>query len=1537
MRVFAVLVSVVAVLLAAVGLPAPTAADAAPTPPVFRVGVGRASTAPDGQVCIGGYGTFCTRPSQGIKDPLEARALAITGRGGETAIVVTATAVGWFAAYKDANGPHGIHAVRQRVAQETGVPADHVVIVSDHSHAAPDTIGIWGGVDATYMQRLADGVVAAASDAVRSRRPASLSVATVGGPPLDSSYDRGPTDDAAMDTDFRVLFADAPTGDRIATFVNYAPHATVCGDCDDQLSGDWTAWAAQEAEAIWGGQGFGAVGALGATDWNKSGDLPAREAEARDRLRTLLARAHAARQPVTGEAVGVETTFVREQMAQPVLALNHLPEGTVAPPGSDEGDISIDRSTSAPFLTGTVVGTYASAIRLGDVVMSTFPGEPFPQVAAAIRDAVDGAQAHFVLGAAQDFLGYMVADDEAYVQTVQEGATYLGGCPEEELLGALGVDHDDACPDHFTLMVSPTIGRHLVCTLADAAERLGFAVARADECAALTALDGVDAPAEHPGRGDGPGPDPDPDPDPDPGVGQLRAGVASRDVSWHLGASGGQFSATEPPASAEFVDPYVHATKKRPADAIASRILTRALVVEDGEGDRVAVVANDLYLPNDILNRRVAQLLVEHDLAVQSGLAEGPVTGITTDTLAVTASHNHNSAFYSTPSWGTWIFQDVFDLRFFDHVARGMADAVIAAAGELRPVRMGGATVPFNEISSHTYGPKVAVDGTPAGQPYDHTTGMLSVVRFDDVSDPANPTPYANWVTLGIHPEWTWGYDVVNGDITHAAMKVIDRELGTTTVMSQRETGASGPHKDTRAHPPQARREFQDNGFENLDVAARLWADAVHEAYVAIEQQAATAPYDPADPRRDGAPMHVVPVTSTADVDSVAVRVAPPAERPVPGVSNCNTSALFHGHPQLPILGFPDCEDSLSELGVPLVEATPFEERAIHDQLKAAGVPIPDSYFGPSLTAVEETAAVHLMAFRLGDIAATFCPCEQFTDTALNITTRLDRTPDNEWVGWDWPTQRTPAGRDWCVPDDATAPHSWTCADPRDPTRDLVPVPDDAYRRMLAQVRNDAAGWETDVASLFGASEAADPEAIFGNFTHGERTEQGYGMVVAVGMANDYFGYVPSYREMRSHEHYRKALNGLGLHGADFLATRLVTLAASLNGGAPYVPTPADLAYQAEVARVEAVTAALGELAEADAAAWEAAAYVDGGAPAIEVQPTDITRYDATHITFVGGSNWNDMPVVRVERLEEDGTWVPYADEQGDVPVTLQFPRAEEVPSVVAGEFVWRWTASFEAFGSQVTIPDASGTPRDSTPAGTYRFVVDGHHRATPASTTPYELTSEPFTVSPWGGVQAREAELTRDRVAVTFGPVTEVVDEESGQRYAIGPVDYPDGYDDSPFDLLGGSRRLFTYGSDDLADHQWYCPFCRFHPWADTGEVTSVTVSVVRPSGRVDRVPAVPDADGWWTADVDVRPADEVLVAAGDAVTEHGDVNGTDIHLGELPRGRAPSAKAATVAAEGVAAPAAPVRAPLAGAGVLLFVLAVGVLRRRWRAMATA
>jgi hypothetical protein len=479
-------------LLVSFALPsAATAAD----PPPFEVGAAKAdANPPTGQLlCLGGYGDCANgkgRTMTGIKDHLYARAIAI-GAGRNGMILVTTTNVGFFAAYK-APGV-GIYHLRQAVAKRTGLSAGSVIVQSDHSHSGPDTIGIWGGVPTEYVKRMQDAAVDASVAAWRARVPADVFVGTAQGTGVTSSYRTGPN--VGQDQELRLLWATSKaTGKRVGTYTNYSPHATVLGSSNKLASGDWPEWASQIAEARFGGTGVAGVGTLGREDFGTK-----KEADARARLDMLMTRAtDAARRVPPDAGVAVRSTFIREPIAQPILELNQLPEGSVNMGGYD---LSIDRSTASPFNDGATVGTFAGAARVGDVFFGMSPGEPFPQIQFYLREqgAVTGTSAHFHLGATNDFLGYMVRPVDDYVQTFGEGAGFLLGCPEEEVFAASGTAYDPACPDHWTLMVSPTIGTHVACTIQNAANTLRFGSRTRDQnCAGTTATDGTGAPAEAP-------------------------------------------------------------------------------------------------------------------------------------------------------------------------------------------------------------------------------------------------------------------------------------------------------------------------------------------------------------------------------------------------------------------------------------------------------------------------------------------------------------------------------------------------------------------------------------------------------------------------------------------------------------------------------------------------------------------------------------------------------------------------------------------------------------------------------------------------------------------------------------------------------------------------------------------------------------------------------------------------------------------------------------------------------------------------------
>jgi hypothetical protein len=190
----------------------------------------------------------------------------------------------------------------------------------------------------------------------------------------------------------------------------------------------------------------------------------------------------------------------------------------------------------------------------------------------------------------------------------------------------------------------------------------------------------------------------------------LRAGYGEADATWRVGSCAGQYCDTRNPAEDPLsgdTDPYGHNRIKAASEGIQSRTTMRAIVVDgtavDGTPRRIALLKSDLYLAQDLLLRRVGQVLADAG------------SGITADDVLHTASHNHSSPYYSTAAAGVWIFEDVVDARFIEHQAQAMAAAILAAEADLQPARMAATTVVEDVFKGNVVGLQTADDGTPAG------------------------------------------------------------------------------------------------------------------------------------------------------------------------------------------------------------------------------------------------------------------------------------------------------------------------------------------------------------------------------------------------------------------------------------------------------------------------------------------------------------------------------------------------------------------------------------------------------------------------------------------------------------------------------------------------------------------------------------------------------------------------------------------------------------------------------------------------------
>jgi hypothetical protein len=463
------------------------------------------------------------------------RAMAL-GDGKHAIVTAQIETQGYFLAYK--NGDYGIVDIRREAAADVAalqaaqhtagindLPARAIVVDSDHSHSGPDTAGVWGGVptaggptgadtsatvppDLDYLKLVKDRTVKAIVDAWKALQPVDLFYGTrpvgVNGAAYDSRYPAGfdklmnnqyddDPNNQVVDDELRVIQARKPiTGEPVMTYVNFSAHPDVLGSDNKLVSGDYIG-PLSEMLAKNGGVGFAQVATLGREQPSRGGDCKPEElltpSEPNDqcRLRQYAARvakradeAIALAQPITGPKLVALSSYFLTDAATNALIMG-LDYGGFAP------GVPLMRAQTPPWETGNVMGTTMFSGRIGNVVISGNPGEPYPQILQRVRDVVKDKQGYLSLGTAGDFLGYIIYPFGAYPEPIRRsilsggpppnstdtcgevpGGTAPSPAPSEASMPSQPVDSPAGCPnpignDNFFFNVSETLGQRLVC------------------------------------------------------------------------------------------------------------------------------------------------------------------------------------------------------------------------------------------------------------------------------------------------------------------------------------------------------------------------------------------------------------------------------------------------------------------------------------------------------------------------------------------------------------------------------------------------------------------------------------------------------------------------------------------------------------------------------------------------------------------------------------------------------------------------------------------------------------------------------------------------------------------------------------------------------------------------------------------------------------------------------------------------------------------------------------------------------------------
>jgi hypothetical protein len=375
-------------------------------------------------VYLGGFGSYRQRRATGVHDEPYCRALALSD-GATGVVLAVLDLVG-------ASGPL-LENIRTRAAHVTGLPQASVLLACTHSHASPDTQGLWGGTAGAYQTFLADQAVTAIAEAHQALAPAAAVAATAALGGVVRNRRGWPETDETLTA---VRFT-TPDGASVATLINYACHPTASGPTNTEVSRDWCGYTVDVIERELGGMAIYVNGAIGDVNPAAGGSFDAAQALGEAVANAALASLSSADE--VGGAVRLRTRRVLLPMnldglsqrvqgavarAAPALSVIGKTGGlravSVALHAAGRADLAqvvaalegnserkIHREDGRTFLA-----TQCSHIAVGSAVEGiAAPGEVLTRLALPLRSAMSAPHRLF-FGLTHDSLGYFVPEDE---------------------------------------------------------------------------------------------------------------------------------------------------------------------------------------------------------------------------------------------------------------------------------------------------------------------------------------------------------------------------------------------------------------------------------------------------------------------------------------------------------------------------------------------------------------------------------------------------------------------------------------------------------------------------------------------------------------------------------------------------------------------------------------------------------------------------------------------------------------------------------------------------------------------------------------------------------------------------------------------------------------------------------------------------------------------------------------------------------------------------------------------------------------------
>jgi neutral/alkaline ceramidase-like enzyme len=338
------------------------------------------------------------KPATGVHQSIFARMLCLEDESGPLVMVAL-----------DLIGLPGSEVDRIR-ALCPQIPGERIFVASTHTHAGPDTIGLWGkhlfglpvvnGRNEDAMTRMINAIAAGIRQVVRNPEPVSIGFTDEKSDKTEWIINIQVEGKAYYDNTFTIMKIERPDGTPVACVSNFACHPESLADCNTEISSDFVGFMHETIEQETGALSIffnGALGAMVTANIDlESGDVNKQRPFTRKmgiHLGSVIARCWS------------ETQVSDIHLFTSSYALFRVPVQ--------------NRKFRFLFRTGLLPGdlkrgmlkTSVFSLTIGDAQMASLPGEAAPVTGFAAKQMMAGRY-KFLIGLGNDEVGYLLNEDQ---------------------------------------------------------------------------------------------------------------------------------------------------------------------------------------------------------------------------------------------------------------------------------------------------------------------------------------------------------------------------------------------------------------------------------------------------------------------------------------------------------------------------------------------------------------------------------------------------------------------------------------------------------------------------------------------------------------------------------------------------------------------------------------------------------------------------------------------------------------------------------------------------------------------------------------------------------------------------------------------------------------------------------------------------------------------------------------------------------------------------------------------------------------------